>query len=39
MDEKEYGDEMFIYAMVLMEEQEARERELRNKEKRGSDEQ
>jgi hypothetical protein len=27
MDEKEYGDEQFIYAMALMEEKEERERE------------
>jgi len=39
VDEKEYGDEMFIYAMVLMEEQEAREREKQNTEKQEGDEQ
>jgi len=27
MDEKEYGDENFIYAMALMEELESREKE------------
>jgi hypothetical protein len=37
MDEKKYGDEKFIYAMVLMEEQEAREREKQNQEKQESD--
>ena len=26
-DEKKYGDELFIYAMALMEEREQRERE------------
>jgi hypothetical protein len=27
MDKKEYGDELFIYAMALMEEQETKEKE------------
>ena len=38
MDNLEYGDEMFIYAMVLMdekEEMEEREKNARNEEKRG----
>ena len=32
MDKKEYGDELFIYAMALMEEQEAREKQSHNEE-------
>ena len=35
MDDKIYGDEQFIYAMALMEEQEAREKETRNEEELG----
>ena len=38
MGDKEYGDEMFIYAMVLMEEIEKREKETNNKEKQEGDE-
>jgi hypothetical protein len=33
VDTKEYGDELFIYAMALQAEQEIREREALNKEK------
>ena len=33
MDEKEYGDELFIYAMTLMEEMEAKKMEAQNEEK------
>jgi len=38
VDEKEYGDEMFIYAMTLMEEIESREREQKKEDEKEGDE-
>ena len=32
LDEKEYGDEYYIYAMALLEEQEAKEKEQQKEE-------
>jgi len=38
VDEKEYGDENFIYAMALMEEIESRERESNKEDNKEDDE-
>ena len=37
MDKEEYGDELFIYAMSLLEEMEEREREAKKKEEQEGD--